>query len=61
MDGINKASKGLFLMLAGVILLFYAIGILKKELIIFVIAMYLLAVGFIQFGGVEKVNKLFKK
>ena len=61
MNNINKTAKGLFLMLSGVILLFYALGILKKELIIFVIAMYLIALGFIQFGGVDKVKSLLKK
>jgi len=61
MNNINKTAKGLFLMLSGVILLFYAFCILKKELIIFVIAMYLIALGFIQFGGVDKVKSLLKK
>jgi len=48
-------------MLAGIILFFYALGILKKELIIIFIAIYLLALGFVQLGGVEKAKALLKR
>jgi len=60
-NDVNRRSKGLFLMLAGIILFFYALGILKKELIIIFIAIYLLALGFVQLGGVEKAKALLKR
>jgi len=61
MNDVNKISKGLLLMVAGLVLLFYALGILTKEFIIILIAIYLFALGFIQFGGLKKAQALFKK
>ncbi|MFC1841776.1 hypothetical protein ACFLYA_01770 [Candidatus Dependentiae bacterium] len=58
---LDKAKKGLLLMLAGVILFFYTLGILNKEFIIFLIAICLIIIGFIMFGGVEKAKQLCRK
>jgi len=54
-------SKGVFLILAGCVLLLYAFGLLNKEFIILAIALYLITLGLVQIGGAEKIKGYLKK
>jgi len=58
---IEKISKGWPLILGGLILLFYALGILNWRLVLVLISFYLIFIGVYQMGGIDKVLIIFKK
>jgi len=60
-EQLTKQTKGLLLMLIGFVFLMYSLGVFGKSFIVFLAAVCLMAVGFIMFGGVQKVQGILKK
>jgi len=61
LEQLNTSTKGLLLMLIGFVLLMYSLGVFGKSFIIFLAAASLIAIGFMMYGGVEKVQKMLQK
>jgi len=62
-ENLSDAVKGVFFIFAGVILLFHTLGVLQKGLnyILIIISIYLIALGFVKIGGVEKFKQITQK
>jgi len=58
---IEGVPKGLPLVVAGLILLFYALGILGVRLLLGIVALYIIFLGLYQMGYVEKIRGVIKK
>jgi len=58
---VKEISKGWPFILGGVILLFYALGILNWRLVLILVSIYLIFLGLYHMGGIDKVLIIFKK